>query len=168
MRLLFSGLVAAGLLTSQMAAAQCVRPTENAGLDVAGLKAQLMVTALTCGAEDRYNAFIAKFRPDLLTHEKAAGGYFSRTYGRNSRSRQDDYITQLANSKSQVGLQQGNRFCDRSMSVFDEVMALKDGTELQEYAAGRTTGQPATLVACGNTPERPTRSASRTVTHRRS
>src|SRR4051812_37927851 len=112
MRILFSGLVAAGLLTSQWAAAQCVRPADHAALDVAGLKTQLMVTALTCGADDRYNAFVTKYRPDLVNEEKVAGGYFSRSYGRTGKSRQDDYMTQLANSKSQTGLQQGNRFCD--------------------------------------------------------
>jgi hypothetical protein len=171
MRLLFSGIVAAGLLTSQLAAAQCVRPPENAALDVAGLKTQLMVTALTCHADERYNAFIMKFRPDLVTQERAAGGYFSRAYGRTSKSRQDDYVTQLANSKSQSGLQQGSLFCDRNMPVFDEVMSLRNGTELQEYAAGRTTGGPTALTACGNTPERATTrttSRSSSTAHRRS
>jgi len=153
------------LLTSQMAAAQCVRPPENAALDVAGLKTQLMVTALTCHADERYNAFILKFRPDLVSHEKAAGSYFSRTYGRSSKSRQDDYVTQLANSKSQAGLQQGSLFCDHNLPVFDEVMTLKNGTELQEYAAGRTTGSPGMLTACGNTPERATRASTRSASH---
>lgn len=167
MRMLLSGLVAAGLLTSQIAAAQCVRPADHAALDVAGLKTQLMVTALTCQANDRYNAFVTKFRPDLQVHEKAAGGYFSRSYGRNSKSRQDDYVTQLANSKSQAGLAQGSLFCDRNIGVFDEVMSLRNGTELQEYAAGRSSGAPAPLTSCGNTPDRaPTRTAARSSRQR--
>jgi hypothetical protein len=167
MRLLFSGFVAAGLLTSQIAAAQCVRPADHAALDVAGLKTQLMVTALTCHVDDRYNAFINKYRPELVAHEKAAGGYFSRTYGRSSKSRQDDYMTQLANSKSQLGLQQGSLFCDRNVGVFDEVMSLRNGTELQEYAAGRTTAAPTVMTACGNAPDRPaTRTAARSSRRR--
>jgi hypothetical protein len=163
--MLFSGLVAAGLLTSQWAEAQCVRPTDHAALDVAGLKTQLMVTALTCNADDRYNAFITKYRGELVSEEKAAGGYFSRAYGRSGRSRQDDYMTQLANSKSHTGLAQGNRFCDHNLGVFDEVMALKSAKELEDYAAGRSTGAVSTLNECGSGPERPSRAAART-THR--
>jgi hypothetical protein len=167
MRLLFCGFVAAGLFTSQIAAAQCVRPADHAALDVAGLKTQLMVTALTCHVDDRYNAFITKYRPELVAHEKAAGGYFSRIYGRSSKSRQDDYMTQLANSKSQLGLQQGSLFCDRNVGVFDEVMSLRNGTELQEYAAGRTTAAPTVMTACGNAPDRPaTRTAARSSRRR--
>ena len=163
MRMLLSGVVAAGLLTSQWAAAQCVRPADHAALDVAGLKTQLMVTALTCGADDRYNAFVTKYRSDLVAEEKAAGGYFSHAYGRTGRARQDDYMTQLANSKSRMGLQQGNRFCDHNLGVFDEVMALRNGTELQEYAAGRSNAAPAALNECGSTPERATRAAAHTT-----
>jgi len=103
----------------------------------------------------------------LVNEEKVAGGYFSRSYGRTGKSRQDDYMTQLANSKSQTGLQQGNRFCDHNMGVFDEVMSLRNATELQEYAAGRSNAAPSTLTECGGaTPERATRAASSHTTRR--
>src|SRR3954451_12614264 len=157
MRMLFSSLVAAGLLTSQLASAQCVRPADHAALDVAGLKTQLMVTALTCNADDRYNAFINKYKSLLNSEEKTAGGYFSRAYGRAGRSRQDDYMTNLAHSKSHTGLAQGNRFCDHNLGVFDEVMALKNSQELEEYAAGRSTAAPTTLNDGGPGSESTTR-----------
>jgi hypothetical protein len=163
MRILFSGLVAAGLLTSQWATAQCVRPADHAALDVAGLKTQLMVTALTCNADDRYNAFINKYKGDLNAEEKTAGSYFSHAYGRSGRSRQDDYMTNLANTKSHLGLAQGNRFCDHNLGVFDEVMALKSSRELEQYAAGRSTAAPTALNDCGSGPERPTRAAARST-----
>ena len=168
MRVLFSSLAAAGLLTSQLASAQCVRPADHAALDVAGLKTQLMVTALTCNADDRYNAFITKYKTLLNSEEKTAGGYFSRAYGRAGRTRQDDYMTNLANSKSHTGLAQGSRFCDHNLGVFDEVMALKNGTELEEYAAGRSTAAVSTLNDCGPGSETTTRAAatSRSTTRR--
>ena len=65
MRLLFSGLVAAGLLTSQTAGAACAPPSEREALDVAGLKSFLMVVTLTCNNDDQYNAFVNKFRSEV-------------------------------------------------------------------------------------------------------
>lgn len=151
MRIPFSGLLAAGLLCSQVAVAQnCARPADLAAFDLAGLKTQLMVTALTCNANDRYDAFVTKYRPALLENEKALGSYFNRAHGRRSQQKQqDDYITQLANSHSQTGLKQGNRFCDRNLGIFDEVMALRDSSELTDFAAGKSHSQPVSLSNCG-------------------
>lgn len=150
MRVFFSGLLAAGLLGSQVAAAQtCARPADLSAFDLAGLKTQLMVTALTCKADDRYNEFVTKYRPALLENEKALGSYFNRAHGRRSQQQRDDYITQLANSHMQTGLKQGNRFCDRNMGVFDEVMALRNSAELADFAAGKSHSQPVSLANCG-------------------
>ena len=37
-----------------------------------------MVTALTCGADERYNAFVTKYRPELTAQDRALGSYFTR------------------------------------------------------------------------------------------
>ena len=167
MRVFFSGLLAAGLLGSQVAAAQtCARPADLSAFDLAGLKTQLMVTALTCKADDRYNEFVTRYRPALLENEKALGSYFNRAHGRRSQQQRDDYITQLANSHMQTGLKQGNRFCDRNMGAFDEVMALRNSSELTDFAAGKSHSQPVSLANCGAAePTRPqARPASTTGT----
>ena len=156
MRIPLSALVAAGLLTSHLAAAQCVHPTDSAAFDVTGLKSQLMVTALTCNATERYNAFIVKYRPDLVSQDRSLHGYFSRAYGRSATKRHDDYITQLANSQSQNGVKQGTLFCGRNMAIFDEVMALRGGSELPDFAAAKAGTQPVSLTGCGAAPERAT------------
>ncbi|GAC1338205.1 MAG: hypothetical protein NVSMB18_04240 [Acetobacteraceae bacterium] len=169
MRILFSGLVAAGLLSSHLAAAECARPADNSAFDVTGLKTQLMVTALTCHADDRYNAFVVKFRPDLVQQEKSLNGYFSRAYGRAAGKRHDDFITQVANDKSRAGLRDGTLFCDHNLVAFDEVMALKTSAELADYAAGRAAVAPETVGSCGGPTERTaTRTASRRTTRHRS
>ena len=118
MRIPMSGLIAASLLTSHFAAAECARPADHAAFDVTGLKTQLMVTALTCSADERYNAFVMKYRPDLVAQEKSLNTFFSRAYGRSATKQHDDYITQLANSQSQTGLKQGTLFCDRNIGIF--------------------------------------------------
>lgn len=161
MRMLFSGLVAAGLLTSQTAGAACVPTGQRDALDLVGLKTQLMVITLTCHLDSQYNAFINKFKPDLVAEERTAKSYFSHNYGRSSQKRQDEYMTQLANAKSDAGLRQGNRFCAHNEGVFSEVLALRNAIELKQYAAGRATATPVTLTTCGETAERPTRASTR-------
>lgn len=170
MRVLLSSLVAAGLLTSHLAtAAECAQPADHAAFDVAGLKTQLMVTALTCGADERYNAFVVKYRPDLTANDRALNTYFNRAYGRTATKRHDDYITQLANSQSQNGLKQGTLFCNRNMSIFDEVMLLRSGNELPDFAAAKALTQPVAFASCTGAPERAaTRAASRSSSRRRS
>ena len=160
MRKTFSAVLAAGLLSSQVAAAQCARPADTTAFDVVGLKTKLMVTALTCNADERYNAFVTKYRPELTNHDKMLGSYFGRVYGRQARTRQDDYVTQLANSQSQAGIRQGSLFCSRNLPTFDEVMALRNGGELPDYAAAKSVAQPINVSSCGDAPERATTTAA--------
>lgn len=169
MRKLISGLVAAGLLTSHVAGAACVSQADREALDVAGLKTQLMVQTLTCKNDSEYNAFITKFKPELNSDERIASNYFSHAYGRNGQKRQDEYLTLLANSKADSSQKDGSRFCGHNEDLFKEVLALNNGAELKEFAAGRTTGQPPGMQMCEGTaatPARATTTRSHTTTHR--
>ncbi len=161
MRLLFSGCLAAGLLVSQMAFAQsCAHPADKTAFDVTGLKSQLMVTAITCSATERYNAFVLRYRPSLMTQEKVLSAYFSRNFGRRAQVQHDDYITSLANTQSQDGLKSGTAFCAQHMAMFDQVMALHSPAELADFAGNQTIVQPIALVACAE-PVRATRAVLR-------
>ena len=163
MRFVVSSLLAAGLLTSQMASAQnCTRPTDKTAFDVAGLKSQLMVTAITCEATERYNSFIIRYRPNLVAAEKVLTAYFSRNFGKKAQAQQDDYITSLANSQSQNVLKAGSGFCEHNVSVFDDVMKLRDGAELADFATGKNLVQPIELVAC-SAPQRAGQATVRTA-----
>ena len=68
------------LLTVQQAQAQlhCLHPQERSVVEVAALRSQLMVLATGCSQDERYNAFIRKYQPDLLGNEKAVGDMFKR------------------------------------------------------------------------------------------
>ena len=165
MRLMLTSLVAASLLSSPLYAAECLRPTDHVAMDVIALKTQLMVTALTCQADERYNAFVRKYQPDLQREDRSLNTFFSRSYGRSAQKQRDDYVTQLANSQSQNGLKQGSLFCERNIGEFDEVMSLRNNGELTDYAAGRAGTQPISVSECGAAP---TRAATRTASRRRS
>jgi hypothetical protein len=116
--------------------------------DIAGLKSQLMVTALACDVRDRYNNFVLRFQPELMRQEHALSAYFSHSFGRRGQQEHDDYITSLANTQSEAGIKQGTLFCQQSVSLFDAVLALPPGADLASFAADRNLDQPITLVVC--------------------
>jgi hypothetical protein len=149
MRALLSAVIAAGLLTSQAAAAaQCASPRDKSAFDVAVLKTHLMVTALACDQRDKYNAFVTRFRNDLVAQEKALGVYFGRAFGRGGQREHDDYVTSVANVQSEDGLKLGTGYCDASVPMFDKILALPPSTELTVFAADLGLVQPMTLIAC--------------------
>ena len=144
-----SALLAGGLLSAGIAAAQpCAKPADVTALDIASLKSKLMVTALTCNQQDRYNDFVQRFRSDLMTQERALHAYFVRTSGGRAQREHDDYITSLANTQSQSGIRQGTLFCQQNVGIFTEVLALAKGSELPGYAASKQLAQPIEVAAC--------------------
>lgn len=136
-------------------APMCVRAPEKAAFDVSALKSNLMVTAVTCKSEERYNAFIRQFQPYLATNEKTLSGYFSRAYGKRATSQQDDYITSLANAQSQLGVKYGSLFCAQNVGMFDEVMAIKSGADLPAFAANKPIQQALAVQECPPPPPAP-------------
>ncbi len=142
------------------AVSPCGMSPVHEAFDVEGLKSELMVTALSCSQQDRYNAFVAKFHADLNEQERALATYFTHSYGRAAQKAHDDYITQLANVQSERGLQAGTQFCDQRVSMFDEVAVLSDAGDLGGYAEAKDIEQPATFDTCGTAT--PTRAALRT------
>jgi hypothetical protein len=150
MGIMFSGLVAAGLLCAGIASAQqCAKPADVSAFDIAGLKSKLMVTALTCNQQDRYNEFVLRFRSDLMAQERALHAYFVRAFGGGRAQREhDDYITNLANTQSESGIKLGTFYCQQNVGIFTEVLALQKGTDLAGYAASKTLPQPIERVAC--------------------
>jgi hypothetical protein len=144
-----SSFVSLGIMAGHAATAQgCTRAPERAAFDVVGLKSQLMVTAISCQMEERYNAFVMRYRPDLVRQEHMLSAYFERAFGHGGTREHDDYITALANAQSQNGIRLGSGFCSQSAGLFDEVMALKSGRELPVLAATKTLTQPIALVEC--------------------
>lgn len=150
MNRLTCGLAALGVLASNVAQAQvrCTVPEDQAAFEVGALKSEMTVLATSCpGADKQYNAFIERFRPQLVANDAAVNAWFKRTYGRNAQHQYDAYITSLINSQSDTGLRQGTNFCPRTDVIFDEVMGLRDGSTLPQYAAGKDV-LPSDVGAC--------------------
>lgn len=149
------------------AAVNCHPPQDvHAAFNVVGLKSELMVTALSCQAQDRYNAFVAHFKPELTMAEKRLERYFQATYGRKSRQQHDAYITQLADVQSLGGLKSGTVFCDQRTPMFEEIEALDNANDLAHYAEAKDILQPAAYESCTAPKARPARKHA--IHHRKS
>jgi hypothetical protein len=151
---LFAMLVAAALLAPDIGSAACLKSYEGTAINVAGLKSQLMVTALSCDTRDRYDDFVLTFRPTLQHEDSALNSYFLHHYGRSWRSEHDDYITQLANMQSEAGIREGTQFCQDNVGLFDEVLALKSPLAMLAFANDKPMLQPIDDDVCG-VPHRP-------------
>jgi hypothetical protein len=156
-------LLATGLLSAGVAFAEpCAKPADVTAFDVAGLKSKLMVTAITCSQQDRYNDFVQRFRGELMAQERALHAYFVRVSGGRAQHAHDDYITSLANTQSENGIRQGTLFCQQNIGLFAEVLALTKGTDLSAYAATKQLPQPIDVSACAS----PVRTAQASSTRR--
>ncbi len=136
----------------------CTGPQDRTAFDTEGLKSQLMVTALACKQQDKYNQFMETYKPAVAAQEKVLGAYFKRQYGRQYQKAYDDYISNLANVQSDNSLKSGTAFCYEFQTMFDEVMSLHDASELEYYANSQAIVQPMAFSTCSDTPSKSTRS----------
>jgi hypothetical protein len=168
MRVPFATVITAGLLGSfqvpQPAAAQggfvpppvppaqhapiCARPSEKQAINISALISELQVITITCHTEDRYNTLIPRLRAALASSEQALETFFARAYGKRAQSMRDNYITELANSQSQLGLKSGDQFCRLNVSVFDEMKPLSTSDQLATYAASKPLQQALAVDEC--------------------
>ena len=121
----------------------CAKPAEMQAIDVSALLTQLQVVTVACHTEDKYNALIPRLRPALLSNEKVLNEFFTRAYGKRAQQVHDDYITELANSQSQLGLKSGDQFCHFNTSILDEVGGLSSQKDLATYAENKPISEGA-------------------------
>ena len=153
--MLSAGLIAGPAMAKTHATAHtetCTNTADRTAFDTEGLKSELMVTALTCGAKDKYNGFMRTYQPSVASQEHELSAYFKRAYGRSATKAYDDYISNLANVQEQDGLKAGSSFCQIFTNMFDEVMSLHDGTELADYAHSQAIVQPVAFTTCSEVP----------------
>lgn len=161
-----AALLSAALLfaSAAEAATRCPSEQHQALHEVAALKTELLVVALACKEEDRYNNFVQRYRPQLGETDKALLRYYTGNRGRAGQREYDTYVTNLANARAMLGQELGSDFCPRNTRLFNEVMALPDGEALPAYAAGKDL-IPQNLGVCA-VPAPATRAAARPASAR--
>jgi hypothetical protein len=138
----------------------CAKPAEKVAFAMAALRMQLSVTEITCEAREQFNGFTVRYRNDVGNENKVLGQFFSRAYGRQGQSNQDQYETSQINQMSQFGAQYyGADFCKTAMPMFAEIQALKTDKELEDYAVAKNFDQVLAVEECTAAPPPPPKKA---------
>jgi hypothetical protein len=135
-------------VTPTLRAPICARPQEKQAVAVSALMTELQVIAILCHTDEKYNSVVLRMRPDLMANVKVLNAFFVRAYGSRGQQRHDEYITDLANSQSELGLKSGDQFCAMNAGMLDEVMLLKGGTDLATYATSKPIQQGLVVEDC--------------------
>jgi len=139
----------------------CAKPAEKVAFAMAALRMQLSVTEITCEAREQFNGFTMRYRNDVGAQNKVLGQFFSRAYGRQGQSNQDQYETSQINQTSQFGAQYyGADFCKTALPMFDEIQALKSDKELENYAVAKNFDQVLAVEECTAQQPAPTKAAA--------
>ena len=142
-----AGVSALTLYAGQAVADICSDPNDQAAVRTKMLQTELMVAALRCDSGPRYNAFVRKFKRDLVAQGTQVKAYFKRVYGADSERRINRFITFLANSASLRSLDAGDRYCASANALFAEVLG-RDAGGLAKFAANHRVDVASTVPVC--------------------
>ena len=112
-------------------AAKCASSQDLAALEVRVLQTELMVAALTCGQQDKYNTFVKTYQSELVKQGRALRALFKRVYGSAHKKRLNGFVTKLANDSSQRsnGARQG--YCMLATELFNEALLGRTAQSLK-------------------------------------
>ena len=142
-----AGFAALSLYASQAVADICSDPQDQVAVRAKTLQTELMVAALRCDGNQRYNAFVRKFESDLVVQGGQLKSYFSRAYGVDSERRLNQFVTYIANSASLRSISMGKGYCTSANALFTTVMDRAPG-ELAAYAATQRVDIASEAPAC--------------------
>ena len=164
MRRLLLCMTALATLAAQSAQAQklqCLTSQDRAVFDVQALRSEVMVLATGCSDDSQYNAFIERYRPELMANERSIDAWFKKHFGRGAQAAHDRFVTDLANAHSDAGSKLGSEFCPRNGMIFQEVMALPQLSQLPAFAAGQDLMPPSVSLCDEEVAQAHRRSAPR-------
>jgi hypothetical protein len=141
-------IITTGLLTAGSAWADpCTDPVAQTALNTRALQTELMVAALSCGNRIHYNAFVIKYRGDLVKHGRSLQSFFQREHGAAGRKNLNTFITRLANEASQRSSITHAAFCANSSSLFNRLLSARPVT-LEKLLASSTSSSY-DIAPCG-------------------
>lgn len=100
-------------------------PLDHTSVHTRKLQTELMVSALYCGQQERYNAFVRQFEGELVSSGQQLKELFVSRHGaRRAMPMLDAFLTRLANKESQRRLTLGTRYCRDARDLFAQVLRL--------------------------------------------
>jgi hypothetical protein len=112
----------------------CAASTEMAALQSRVLLSDLMVSALSCNEQPRYNAFVTKYKTDIGKEGATLQAFFQKAYGGAGRTQMNRFVTDLANNSSNYSLEHIGLYCQETGKTFDALLA-SNPSSLATYAA---------------------------------
>jgi hypothetical protein len=103
----------------------CVSARDEIALNARILQTELMVAALACGEQERYNAFVTTFRREIAAHSSSLRRVFSRAYGPAGTRELNAFVTRLANDASIRSAAGSGRYCVTAAALIAEALATK-------------------------------------------
>ena len=125
--ILASALVIAAVAPAEAGRMACVSARDEIALNARVLQTELMVAALACGEQRRYNAFVTTFRREIAAQGSSLRRFFSRAYGYAGTRRLNAFVTRLANDASIRSSAGSRRYCVAAGSLMAEALAAKPG-----------------------------------------
>ncbi|MGH8613491.1 MAG: hypothetical protein ACREYF_16115 [Gammaproteobacteria bacterium] len=145
LKLVSAAFVIRGLLNVDTAWAEaCAQPHERTALSARVLQTELMVAALSCGNRLLYNAFVRKFRDDLVKQGHSLRLFFARHYAGRGEKDLNILITRLANEASQRSNADRAAFCSQASSLFRQL----SHDDLLETLRGSTIAMRHRIPSC--------------------
>jgi hypothetical protein len=122
---LLIALGAAAVASARPAAAQvCAGPGDAAAVNARALQTELMVAALTCGEQERYNQFVTRFKSELGEQGRKLRQMYNRAYGGAGEAQLNRMVTRLANEASQRNLADPSGFCTKTSNWLVEALFI--------------------------------------------
>ena len=126
---------------------KCAEPKEETALRTRLLQTELMVAALTCDMKTQYNAFVAKFEPELVPQGLTLRSFFKRLYGSKGENELTSFVTAVANQRSAESLPLWRTYCREAHELFNQTLSLKAGT-LTTFAAAQQFSEKHNFAVC--------------------
>jgi hypothetical protein len=131
-------------------AVQCLTPTEKIAFDVRALQTELMITALSCGRDNDYSAFVSSHQRDLAAAYDRITRHFARVYGGDGQQRGDTYLTDIANAQSHEKGESNRRFCNRMQPLLYQAMRSLTMDDMAHLVIEWHLTSPHPLAECPN------------------
>jgi len=150
---LVAGVAAMALMTTAASATEIsVSPKERASLEMRLMQSELMVAALSCSSADRYNAFVTRYKTELVDYGKTMQKLFKRVHGGNAFKQINAFVTRVANEAS-LKMAQNSHFCEDASRTFQALLQSepkKDGVSALDRNRNRYRCTPISGFAASN------------------
>lgn len=130
--------------TNTAHALEVSNPVERMAVRARVVQSEMMVAALSCGLRSQYNAVVAEFETELVSHGQVLRSMFTRTYGAGGQIALDRFVTKLANDASMRSNLARRAYCATAKRSFADLLSRRvrlvdSGVRvLQEAASGPT------------------------------